>query len=88
MAQRRALAACENYRKTLDTFSFEELNASQQVTYAIFKDWLDTELSGADFLLYEEPLGPALGISGTAPGPSCRIFPFCTKAVLKIISHC
>ena len=67
MAQRRALAACENYRKTLDTFSFEELNASQQVTYAIFKDWLDTELSGADFLLYEEPLGPALGIQAQLP---------------------
>ena len=62
MAQRRALAACENYRKTLDTFSFEELNASQQVTYAIFKDWLDTQLSGADFLLMRDPLGPALGI--------------------------
>lgn len=60
-------AACENYRKTLDTFSFEELNASQQVTYAIFKDWLDTELSGADFLLYEEPLGPALGIQAQLP---------------------
>lgn len=67
MAQRRALAACENYRKMLDDFSFEELTSSQQVTYAIFKDWLDTELSGADFLLYEEPLGPALGIQAQLP---------------------
>ena len=67
MAQRRALAACENYQKTLDSFSFEELNASKRVTYAIFKAWLDTELSGADFLLYEEPLGPTLGVQAQLP---------------------
>lgn len=66
-ARRRALAAMENYRQTLSCFSPEELNEQQQVTCAIFRDWLDTELSCSDFLLYEEPLGPTLGIQAQLP---------------------
>lgn len=38
------------------------MSASQQLTYDIFLDYLNTELDASSLVLYDEPLGPSLGI--------------------------
>ena len=62
-----ALSACENYQTALRAFDRNELSASQQLTYDIFLDYLDTELTASDLVLYDEPLGASLGIQAQLP---------------------
>lgn len=62
-----SLSACENYRTALRKFDREALSSAQQLTYDIFLDYLDTELGASDLVLYDEPLGPSLGIQAQLP---------------------
>ena len=48
-----SLSACENYRTALRAFDRNELSASQQLTYDIFLDYLNTELDASSLLLYD-----------------------------------
>ncbi|HIR26823.1 MAG TPA: DUF885 domain-containing protein [Candidatus Choladousia intestinigallinarum] len=66
-SHRQSLSVLENYRKSLGDFSYEKLSASSQLTYDIFRDYLDTELAAGSMYLYEEPLGPTLGIQAQLP---------------------
>lgn len=66
-AQKQACAAAENYLSRLDSFDYQKLSHNHQVTYDIFRSELETQLQGADFLLYDEPLSPALGIQAQLP---------------------
>ncbi len=62
--------ACQNLQETLTklaSFSYEDLSDSQQLTYDILTSYLTTELSGTDFELYQEVLGPTTGIQAQLP---------------------
>lgn len=60
-------AALENYLSSLQKFDYEKLSQSQQLTYRVFLDYLETELSAASLILYDEPLSPSLGIQAQLP---------------------
>ncbi len=66
-ARKKSLASAENYLDTLERFDYEKLSEEHQLTYDIFRDCLKTELAGASWLLYDEPLGPTLGIQAQLP---------------------
>ena len=57
----------EEARAELAAFPREELTESQQLTYDILLSYLTTELSGTDFELYQEALGPTTGIQAQLP---------------------
>lgn len=62
--------ACQNLQETkaeLASFTYEDLTPSQQLTYDILMSYLTTELSGTDFELYQEVLGPTTGIQAQLP---------------------
>ncbi len=65
--RKQYFSTLENYQSSLLKFKYNELTQKQQLTYDIFRDYLQTELSAADLLLYEEPLGPTLGIQAQLP---------------------
>lgn len=66
-ARQQSYAAVENYLNTLEKLDYEKLSEKHRLTYDIFHDYLETELAGADFLLYDEPLSPTLGIQAQLP---------------------
>ncbi len=66
-ARQKACAATENYLNTLKTFDYEKLSEKHRLTYDLFRDCLETELEGAGWLFYDEPLGPTLGIQAQLP---------------------
>lgn len=66
-ARQKSCAAAENYLQKLARFDYEKLSEKHRLTYDIFEDSLTTQLEGADYLLYEEPLGPTLGVQAQLP---------------------
>lgn len=54
-------------KEKLAEFSYEELGKKQQFTYDIIMDYIDTELSAEDMLLYTEVLGPTTGYQAQLP---------------------
>lgn len=66
-ARQASCAALENYKNRLKAFDYEKLSEKHQLTYDIFMDYLDTELSGSPYLLYDEPLSPTLGVQAQFP---------------------
>ncbi len=66
-ARKKALASAENYLDTLETFDYEKLSQKHKLTYELFQDCLKSELAGSAWLLYDEPLGPTLGIQAQLP---------------------
>ena len=54
-------------KKELETFNYEELTASQQFTYDIIMDYIETELLVEDLILYTEVLGPVTGYQAQLP---------------------
>lgn len=79
---RRSSASAENYLSLLHTFSRNKLNAKEQLTYDIFEDYLNTRLEGSCFSLYQDPLGPTLGIQAQLPILFAE-FPFRTKGDIE-----
>lgn len=66
-ARKKSGAVLENYYNTLRQFNRSSLTEKHQLTYDVFLDYLETELSGASMYLYDEPLSPTLGIQAQLP---------------------
>lgn len=66
-ARQQSAAVLENYKNALESFDYEKLSTDSQLTYDIFHNYLENELSGASLLLYDEPLSPTLGIQAQLP---------------------
>ncbi len=66
-ARKKSCASAENYLNALKKFDYEKLSDEHQLTYDIFADYLNTQLQGADYLLYDEPLSPTLGVQAQLP---------------------
>ena len=54
-------------KEELAAFSYIELEKEQQLTYDIMMDYINTELSVEDLLLYAEVLGPVTGYQAQLP---------------------
>jgi uncharacterized protein (DUF885 family) len=54
-------------KEELEAFAYEELTKDQQFTYDIIMDYIETELSVEDLLLYSEVLGPVTGYQAQLP---------------------
>lgn len=54
-------------KEELEAFKYEELTKEQQFTYDIIMDYIETELSAEDLLLYSEVLGPVTGYQAQLP---------------------
>ena len=54
-------------KQELEAFPYEELTKEQQFTYDIIMDYIVTELSVEDLLLYTEVLGPVTGYQAQLP---------------------
>ncbi|MCI8615928.1 MAG: DUF885 domain-containing protein [Lachnospiraceae bacterium] len=57
----------EEIRKRLLQFNKKKLSGDQQLTYDIVLDYVETELSAKDLVLYTEMLGPATGYQAQLP---------------------
>lgn len=66
-ARQNACAVTENYYTSLQKFDRSKLSNQRRLTYDIFRDYLETELSASSLLLYDEPLSPTLGIQAQLP---------------------
>lgn len=66
-ARKKSCTSAENYLNALKEFKYEKLSSKHKLTYDIFLDHLETELSGAPYLLYDEPLSPTLGVQAQLP---------------------
>lgn len=51
----------------LEGFSYEALTKEQQITYDIIMDYIESELSAEDLILYTEILGPVTGYQAQLP---------------------
>ncbi len=60
-------AEMENYLAALKEFDYNSLTDTQQITYDIFKEYLELQLSADKFLLYNEVLGPNTGLQAQLP---------------------
>lgn len=65
--QTKALASIENYQSALHQFQPKQLSEENQLTYAILDSYLETAALGADYMLYQEPLSPVIGIHAQLP---------------------
>ncbi len=54
-------------KEELEAFPYEELTKEQKFTYDIMMDYIETELSVKDLLLYSEVLGPVTGYQAQLP---------------------
>ena len=57
----------ENYLAALQEFDYKSLTDDQQLTYDIFKEYLELQLSANDYILYHEALGPNTGLQAQLP---------------------
>lgn len=54
-------------KEEIEAFAYDELTKEQQFTYNIIMDYIETELSAKDMLLYSEVLGPVTGYQAQLP---------------------
>lgn len=57
----------EKLKKKVKAFDRDRLSESQKLTYDIVLDYLETELSAKNFILYSEILGPTTGYQAQLP---------------------
>lgn len=57
----------ENYLAALKEFDYNSLTNDQKLTYDIFKEYLELQLSASELLLYSEALGPNTGLQAQLP---------------------
>lgn len=62
-----AYAEMKILKEELESFPYEELTKEQKFTYDVMMDYIDTELSVEDLLLYTEVLGPVTGYQAQLP---------------------
>lgn len=60
-------ATLENTLAQLEQFSYDSLSGEQQLTYDILQDYLEMELSAADYTYYNEILRPSTGTQAQLP---------------------
>lgn len=60
-------AEIENYLAALNEFNYKSLTKDQQLTFDIFKEYLELQLSADEFILYAEALGPNTGLQAQLP---------------------
>lgn len=60
-------AELENTLSVLLSYDYESLPLSQQLTYDLLQDYLNTQLSISDLTLYDEILRPSTGIQSQLP---------------------
>lgn len=63
----KTIAQCQDYEKTLKTFSTSELSTINRLTLDQLLLYYHTEASLGNYYLLEEPLGPSLGIQAQLP---------------------
>jgi uncharacterized protein (DUF885 family) len=61
------LAKSENYLNRLQSFHYNLLTSSQQLTYDIVKNIFEQSLQFSDYMYYSECLGPTTGIQAQLP---------------------
>lgn len=59
--------AIRELKEELEGFAYEELTKEQQMTYDIIMDYIESELSVEDLILYTEILGPVTGYQAQLP---------------------
>lgn len=57
----------KGYQTALSEVEREKLSKENQLTYDILELYFETELSSEPFLLYQEPLGPTIGLQAQLP---------------------
>lgn len=60
-------AALENCSAALHKFKDSSLSKDNRLTYDVLDSYLETAASGAQYLLYDEPLSPVTGLHGQLP---------------------
>lgn len=65
--KRAILASGENLKQVLSTFSYEMLTKENQLTYDVLQYCVEMTQTGAEYLLYEEPLGLVSGVQTQLP---------------------
>ena len=60
-------ASVENMRRSLENFSYDELDLQNKITFDILDYQIKTADQSADFILYEEPLGLVSGAQTQFP---------------------
>lgn len=63
----QSYAALQELKTAVEAFPYDELTKQQQFTCDIILDYIDTELSVEDLLLYTEVLGPVTGYQAQLP---------------------
>lgn len=66
-AQMEAHAELENALAVLNSFDYSTLQTDQKLTYDVLSDYLTTQFSVSDLLLYDEILRPSTGIQAQLP---------------------
>lgn len=61
------LASTENLEQIMETFSYEKLSVENQLTFDVLEDYLKQTETGAQYLLYEEPMGLVSGVQTQLP---------------------
>lgn len=64
---KQSYEAMRQLKTEIEAFTYEELTKEQQFTYDIIMDYIETELSAEDLLLYTEVLGPVTGYQAQLP---------------------
>ncbi len=57
----------DNLKTKLESFDYYSLDSTGQLTYDVFADYIDTELSAKDLYYYSTVLGPVTGIPAQYP---------------------
>ena len=64
---KQSYGAMRELKAEVEKFTYEELTEEQQLTYDIIMDYIETELSVEDLILYTEVLGPVTGYQAQLP---------------------
>ncbi len=64
---KESYAAMHELKAEIEAFPYDSLTRDQQFTYDIIMDYIETELSVEDLLLYSEFLGPTTGYQAQLP---------------------
>lgn len=66
-AQAKSQAQLENTLAALNSYDYSTLQNSQKLTYDVLSDYLTTQFSVSDLMLYDEILRPSTGIAAQLP---------------------
>ena len=61
------LASVENLEEVLKTFDYNKLSVENSLTYDVLKCYLNMTERGADYILYDEPMGLVSGVQTQLP---------------------